>query len=157
MRRFHWRLQQVLDVKVQQEHVLRSALMSLMEQIAMRRQDMVMRKAELRSMLSDLAGASIDERMLMQETVMRSAARAEAQVLALNQEVARLTADRTEKTAQLIKLRKSQERLENMREEARREHVYEQLRAEQKEFDENAQIAFAREAASQRPPDEAGV
>ena len=157
MKRFHWRLQQVLDVKVQRERALRSDLLALMEQLAEARRVMLLCRAELRTMLSDLAEADITHRMLMQEAVMRSAAFAEADIASVQEKIAQFTAERKEKTIRLIQLRKSQERLEQMREEARQEHLHEQLRSEQKEFDETAQIAFARGRAAERIANDTGA
>lgn len=146
MKRFHWPLERMLTVTVQRELALRSQLLSLLQRITFVRQEIVRRRSAVRSMLAELSAQGAQQRMGLQELFMKFSASTWRELARLRDEVKDLTAQRGEKTAELIKLRKSQETLERIREEAKQEHVRSEMCLEQKEFDESAQIAFAREA-----------
>lgn len=145
MKRFHWPLERMLTVTVQRELALRSALLKLLQQITAARQEIVSKRAAVRSMLAELGESNARQRMGLQELFMKFSASTWREIDRLREEVARLTEQRTAKTADLMKLRKSQETLERMREEARREHIRMETNLEQKQFDESAQIAFTRQ------------
>jgi flagellar biosynthesis chaperone FliJ len=145
MRRFHWPLERVLTVAEQRELAVRSEVLTLLEQITLFRQQIIQHKAMLRQMLQDLGELDIMERMTMQNVFMRAHTRIKREVNSLEDQVRELSDKRREKVAQLVKLRKRKETLENMRQDARREHEREEMKFEQKQFDENAQIAFARQ------------
>ena len=146
MKRFHWPLQKLRDVTIHRETALRSELLNLLQQITALRQQLIRRKAELRSLLSELAEQGMERRMEMQDVLSRCWPWAQQRIAALEEQIERLSAQREEKTARLIKLRKSKDTLDRMRQEARQAHEREQLKLEQKEFDQGAQIAFAVEA-----------
>ena len=157
MKRFHWPLERLLKVTVQRELALRSELLALMHRTMRVRQEILARTAALRSLLSDLAGKSFQDRAALQEVFMATSARTERTIAGLREHVRELTVERGKKTADLITLRKSRDTMERMREEARQEHIREQLKLEQKEFDETAQIAFGRRLADPALSSEAGV
>jgi len=157
MQRFHWPLQRVLDVSTQRELALRSELISLMQRITHHRQEMIHRRSVVRLLLSDIGQEDMARRVVLQEVFMGSASWEEQRTRKLQAEIDQWTAQRTEKTAELVKLRKSTQTLERQREDALREHQREQTRREQKQFDEVAQISFARRAAERRIAQEAGV
>lgn len=144
MKRFHWPLQRLHDVTVQRELALRSDLLALLQQVTSLRQEVIRRTVAVRSMLEDLAGLDLAERMRTRDTVMETAAWAERRIDELRGRVRELTTRRAEMTARLVKLRKSKETLDRMRREARQAHTRRQRKLEQKQFDQTAQIAFAR-------------
>ena len=55
MKRFHWRLQRLLDVTIQREKALRSELFAMSRKIAFAHQEIFRRQATLRAALSDLS------------------------------------------------------------------------------------------------------
>ncbi len=148
MRRFRWRLQRVLDVTVQREKALRAELFGLSRRIVRLRQEIVRRRADLRSVLSDLAGRSFDERIARQEVFMRCAEAVEREIARLEADARDLQARRTERSQTFMRVRSSRQTLERMRREAFDQHTREQLKLEQKQFDESAQVSFARAALS---------
>ena len=157
MKRFHWPLQRVLDVNTQRELALRSALISLMQRITHNRQEIIRRRGVLRLILSSIGVESMERRAVLQEILMGSASWEERRTRKLQGEIDQWTAERTARTAELVKFRKVTQTLERQREEALGEHMHEQMRQEQKQFDEVAQIAFARRASQRRQAQEAGV
>jgi len=157
MRRFTWPLQRVLDVNVQRELALRSELMSLMRRILHNRQEIIRRRAVLRMLLADMGRQSMDRRIELQEVVMEGASAQRRHTQRLQNEIDRWTAERADKTAELMTLRKSTRTLERAREDAFREHLRDEVRQEQKQFDEVAQIAFARRMIDETAARKAGV
>ena len=157
MRRFHWPLQRVLDVNVQRELAMRSELISLMQRITHNRQEIIRRRAIVRLILADIGRQSMDRRIVLQEVVMCSASWEQRRTRRLEEEIAQLTAERTEKTAELLKLRKSTRTLERVRQEALQEHLRDEMRQEQKQFDEVAQISFARRMTEEALTRDVGV
>ena len=157
MRRFSWPLQRVLDVNLQRELALRSELISLMRRITHNRQEVIRRRAVLRMLLSDIGRQSMDRRIGLQEVVMGSASWEQRRTRRLEEEIDEWTAERTEKTAELVKLRKSTQTLARTREEALQEHLRDEVRQEQKQFDEVAQVSFARRMIENTLAREAGV
>ena len=157
MKRFHWSLQRVLDVNVQRELAKRSELISLMQRITQNRQEIMRRRAVVRLILADIGRQSMDRRILLQEVVMRSASWEQRRTRRLEEEIEQWTAERTAKTAELLKLRKATRTLEKGREEAFQEHLRGEMRQEQKQFDEVAQISFARRMTERTLAPGAGV
>jgi len=157
MRRFCWPLQRVLDVSTQRELALRSELIALMQQITRHRQEIIRRRAVVRLMLSDIRDQATQRRIVLQEVFMSTVEWDQRRTRTLQDEIDRLTAERSDKTAQLVKLRKATGTLERLRSEALAEHLRLESRQEQKQFDETAQIAFARRMARSRQGQEAGV
>jgi len=157
MRRFHWPLQRPLNVTIQRELALRSELLALLQRITGLRQEAIRRRAALRFVLADLAEDDLERRRARQEVFLNWSPWAEREIRRLRETIRQLTAQRAEKTAQLVRLRKSKETLERLRQEARQEHIREELKQEQKQFDESAQIAFARKAAQSPRSRQAGV
>lgn len=144
MRRFHWRLQKLLDVKVQQEQVLRLDLIALTQQALKLRQQIILRRSAVRGWLMEMRKWSVEQRICQQDTVIRCVTATETQIKSLEQELQVQQAKRKEKTDELMQVRASRQTFERLGEEARREHIRQELLREQKELDDGAQTAFAR-------------
>jgi flagellar biosynthesis chaperone FliJ len=143
-------LQRVLDVTNQRERIQRMELLALSRRIARLRQEVTMHRVRMRSLVAEMAAAEFAERLrrhldfiLLSEAHQREIDRLEAQLRVLS-------ARRAEKTQRLIRTRKRRETLERLREEARQAHVREELKIEQRQFDETAHLAKAREMIAAR-------
>ncbi len=68
----------------------------------------------------------------------------EKQVDRFGEQLGALQSRRKDTIAELVKTKNARESLERIREEAKQLHMREQLRLEQKELDEGAQISFVR-------------
>jgi flagellar export protein FliJ len=150
MKRFKWPLQRLLDVTIQRENAVQSELLSLSRELARVHQEIFYHRAKIRAMLSDLEAEPFPQRIPKQEVFMESSRATEKRIEQLKAKAAHLKVRRQEGTARLTKIRKSKETLERRRQGARGEHVRQELRFEQKEFDEIAQRAFTREAITKR-------
>jgi len=144
MKRFVWRLQKVLDIKEKQEEIKRIELFRLMETLAGKQGELLMRQRILQDIIDGISKDKSPGRLTTQEFVLRQAATNDEQIRRLKDQIAELEARQKEKTAELLALRKSREGLERLRAEAREQFIREQEKLEQKEQDDRSTMAFAR-------------
>lgn len=134
----------MLDVKVQQEQMLRLDLIALTQQALKLRQQIILRRGLVRGWLLEMRNWPIEQRISQQDIVIQCVTATETQIGALEEELQVQQANRKEKADELMQVRASRQTLERLGEEARKEHVRQELLHEQKELDDSAQIAFAR-------------
>lgn len=156
MKRFKWPLQRLLDVTIQRENALRAELLALSRDIARVHQEIFRRQATLRAALADLSAEALRRRIPKQEVFMGCSKAAHAMLDQLKGRLGKLETRRTGTTERLVKARNSTKTLERLREEARRKHVREQLKIEQRALDESAQISYARDKIQTRIAGETG-
>ncbi len=144
MKRFVWRLQKVLDIKEKQEEIKRIELFRLMETLAGKQGELLMRQRILQDIIDGISKDTSPGRLTTQEFVLRQAATNDEQIRKLKEQIAELEARQKEKTAELLALRRSREGLERLRAEAREQFIREQEKLEQKEQDDRSTMAFAR-------------
>jgi flagellar biosynthesis chaperone FliJ len=144
MKRFVWPLQRLLDVTTQRELALRAALLGLSRRMARLRQQIIGRRAALRDLLHGLGREALARRLPRQEVFLRCSVWEERRIGRLNEDLAALRAERESKTAEFVKVKRSRETLERLREEARQRHAKQRARLEQKQLDESANASFAR-------------
>ncbi len=145
MKRFHWPLERLLTVTMQRETAARAELQALTGRIAALRQECMVRHAALRAAAAELSERELHDRMQVHALVMRCCDWQRRQIGGLERQIAELAAQRTAKTAALTGVRRRRETMERLRTEAKQRWAREQVNAEQKQFDEGAQIARARE------------
>ena len=144
MRRFVWRLQRVLDVKIKQEEVKRIELFRVTQALAEKRTELLLRQRTLQEALAAIGTENSSRRIGEQEMFLRCAATNDEQIRLLKAVIQDLETCQKAKLAELLAVRQFREALERLREETRQRFVLEQERLEQKESDERAVIAFAR-------------
>jgi len=144
MKRFVWRLQKVLDIKEKQEEIKRIELFRLIETLASKQGELLMRQRILQDIIDGISQDKSPGRLTTQEFVLRQAATNDEQIRKLKSQIAELEARQKEKTAELLALRRSREGLERLRAEAREQFIREQEKLEQKEQDDRSTVAFAR-------------
>lgn len=150
MKRFVWRLQKVLDVKTKEEQLRRTELFQIVEQLAARRGELLLRQRILQDLMAEIQGRESAQRLNAQEFFLRQAATDDTQMRRLQDEIAGLEIRHKEKTAEVLAVRRFKEGLEKLRTQARQEYRREQERLEQKEMDERTTIAFARHGSGER-------
>ncbi len=148
MKRFVWRLQKVLDVKIKEEQLRRTELFQIVEQLAARRGELLLRQQILQDLMAEIQEQESAQRLNAQEFFLHHAATDDAQMRRLQDEIAALEIRHKEKTAEVLAVRRFKEGLERLRAQAREEYIREQERLEQKELDERTTIAFARHGSS---------
>lgn len=144
MKRFHWRLQRLLDVTVQRERAVRLELLALSREMARVRQGIAARRAAVRGLLAELKLLPTDQQLTRQQLVMAQHQADQRRMNRLLAELAELESRRRERTAAYLELRARRQGLERMRQRAQDEHQRQQLRQDQKLLDESAHNAAAR-------------
>ena len=147
MKRFVWRLQQVLDIKAREEQARRSELLKLTERLAETRRRLLDARKILRDIILRIARQQRRQRLGEQEFFMKYSAASDEQIRGLMDDVSRLESQQRLKVAELLEVKRFREGLERLRAEAKRQFMAEQERLEQKEMDEGATMTFAREAS----------
>ncbi len=147
MKRFVWRLQKVLDVKIREEQLRRTELFQIVEQLASQRGELLLRQQILQDLMAEIQEQGSAQRLHAQEFFLRQAATDDAQMHRLQDEITALEIRHKEKTAEVLAVRRFKEGLEKLRAQAREEYMREQERLEQKELDERTTIAFARQGS----------
>lgn len=144
MKRFVWRLQRILDLKIKKEQKMRSELLELTEQLAETRGLLLVQKRILESIIAGLAAEKPKNRLSKQEFFLRHSRTNNERIARLEERMDELELQQREKIAELLKIRRFREGLERLREEAKKRFIEEQERLEQKELDEMAAVSFTR-------------
>jgi len=144
MKRFVWRLQQVLDVKAKEEETRRTELFELTQTLAQTRGRLLRQQSILRDIISGIARKKPQKRLGPQAFFLKYSAASDERIKELQHQVIELESQQRQKIAQLLTVKRFKEGLERLRAEAKTRFIQEQERIEQKELDEGATISFAR-------------
>jgi len=144
MKRFVWRLQKVLDVKTKEEQLKRTELFRLVEHLATKRSELLIRQRVLRDLMADIAKDRSPERLSAQELFLRQAQTDDAEIRLLREVISDLEIRQREKTAEVLAAKRFKEGLEKLRAQAREQFIKEQEKLEQKELEDRTTIAFVR-------------
>jgi flagellar export protein FliJ len=144
MKKFHWRMQRLLDLKSQQEQALRAELMGLMQEMLNLRQRIISIQDRLRHMMDEVNKWPVEQRIGQQEAIMRCIESCECRIRALEEQLQETRQKRQVKSDELMQARASRQTLERMREDARRDYMRAELAKEQKQLDDGAQVTFTR-------------
>jgi flagellar FliJ protein len=144
MKRFVWRLQKVLDIKVKEEQLKQMELFRLTEALAEKRSELLLRQQTLRAIMSDIAKDRSSGRLEAQEFFLKHAATNDQIIEKLRDQIKELENQRQEKTAEVLATKRFREGLEKLRAEAKEQFIQKQEKLEQKEMDDRTTIAFAR-------------
>jgi len=142
MKRFVWRLQRVLDVKIKEEQRKRIELLKLTEKLAETQGELLIRKRILEDVIADITRKNPGERLGEQEFFLRYSAINDEQIKKLKNRLSKLESQQREKIIEVLRIRRFKEGLEKLRDEAKRQFIKEQEKLEQKESDERAGISF---------------
>jgi len=148
MKRFTWRLQRVLDIKEKQEQKARARLIELTEKLAEARGGLLSWQKMLEEIVHGLAEENPKKRLGGQEFFLRHSAASDEQIKRLKNKVHTLELEQQDKIAEVLRLRKFKQGLEQLRAETKRQFIKEQEMLEQKEMDERAGVSFVRKARS---------
>ncbi len=145
MKRFIWRLQPLLDLTIQREKLLRAEVYALAQDIILHRSQIAQQRAELRMKLIDLAEQDLSDRLAGQANFVKYTEAIEKKIRSLTEQLEDLKIQQKEKTEQLAQAKSSREALEEKRTEAKVQHTKAMLKHEQKQLDEVAHLAIARQ------------
>ncbi len=144
MKKFVWRLQRLLDIKIKQEGAKRGELVAVTEQAVAVRSQIMVQRAALRKMLAELSQKKAKQRLSDQEFFLKYAHVSDEAIKRLEEELAELEKVRQAKIKEIMKIRRYRKGLEKLRAEARAEFQKEEQRYEQKESDAKTTVSFAR-------------
>lgn len=144
MKKFVWRLQRLLDIKIKQEVAKRGELVAITEQAVAVRSQIMVQRAALRKMLAELSQKKAKQRLSEQEFFLKYAHVSDEAIKRLEEELAELEKVRQAKIKEIMKIRRYRKGLEKLRAEARAEFQKEEQRYEQKESDAKTTVSFAR-------------
>lgn len=144
MKRFVWRLQRVLDIKIKEEQARRSELLELIKKLTQERGELLTQQRILEGIIAGIASKNPRKRLSEQEFFLRHSAASDRQMKKLRSKIAELESQQREKVAELLKARRFKETLEKLRDEAKMRYMKSAEKLEQKEMDESATIDFAR-------------
>jgi flagellar FliJ protein len=140
MRRFVWRLQRVLDIRTKQEQVKTQELFALTEKLAQARGELLTQRRILQGITRERTG----ERIGKQEFFLRNSSATDEQIKRLEVAVKELENRQKDMIAEVLKIRRSKEGLERLREQAKKRYIEEQDKLEQSQMDEMAVMSFVR-------------
>jgi uncharacterized protein (DUF342 family) len=125
-------------------------MLALSRLIAQLRQEALVHRASVRRMLVQMAAVDFPERVRRHRSFVNCSKAHERRIEQLEMKLAELGRLRAERTRRLLETRKRRETLERLRAEARAEHMREQRKIEQRQFDESAHLSKARELIEAR-------
>jgi flagellar FliJ protein len=144
VKKFIWRLQRLFDLKVKQENVMRTELVSITEQAVALRGRIMLRKSSLRQMLIKLGQKEPKNRLNEQQLVLKYIHVTDKEIKQLELKLTELEELRKEKIKDIMKIRKFRKGLEKLRAGAKAEFLKEFEKFQQNELDDNNTISFAR-------------
>ena len=149
MKRFAWRLQRLLDIKIKEEDVKRSELITVTEKAVAVRGQIMLSKANLRRMLAELKDHKGTKRVTQQELFLQYIYVFDRKIEELENRLTELENLRRMKIREILEIRKLRKGLEKLREKAKTEFMQQQEKREQNELDDNTTIRFARNILQQ--------
>jgi flagellar FliJ protein len=144
MKRFQWRLQRVLDIKIKEEQVKRAQLLEITEKLAQAKGELFMQKRILTDTISNLSMENPKNRLEKQELFLKCAAINDELISKLEKKVAEVEKKQKEKISEVLKIKQFRKSLERLREETKTNFITEQEKIEQKDADELTTISYSR-------------
>ena len=148
MKRFVWRLQRVLDIRIKEEQKARAELLKLTEKLAETQSELLAWRKMLEEIINGLAVENPKQRLGKQEFFLRYSKTSNEQIKKLEKRVKELESEQRDKIAEVLKLRRFKEGLEKLRVEAKMQFIKEQEKLEQQQLDEGATVLFVRKTQS---------
>ncbi len=144
MKRFVWRLQRVLDIRIKEEQKARAELLKLTEKLAETQSALLAWRKMLEQIINGLTVENPKKRLGRQEFFLRYSAESDERINTLENKVKELESKQRDKISEVLKLRRLKEGLEKLRAEAKMQFIKEQEKLEQKQLDEGATVLFVR-------------
>lgn len=149
MERFKWRLQRVLDIKKKEEQVRRTELQAITEWLNQVNDELFRQKQILEDLIARLSQEQPQHRLDQQVFFMTHSAANDAAIRKLESAAEMLAVRQQEKTNEILTIKRFNDGLEKLREEAEAEFIKEQEKLEQKNLDDVASFRFIRRMAAQ--------
>ena len=144
MKRFVWRLQRVLDIKIKEEQIKRAELIEITERLARAQNELIMQKKILADIINSLAEEHPRRRLDRQELFLKCSATNDELIKKLERKVNEIETKQKEKINEVLKVKQFRKSLEKLRVETKMQFIKEQEKLEQKDADEITTMRFAR-------------
>jgi flagellar FliJ protein len=148
MKRFVWRLQRVLDIRIKEEQKARAELLKLTEKLAQTQSELLAWRKMLEEIINGLTLQNPKQRLSRQEFFLRYSAASDEQIKKFENKVKELESKQRDKITEVLKLRRLKEGLDKLRAEAKMQFIKEQEKLEQRQLDEEAAVLFVRKTRS---------
>lgn len=148
MKKFVWKLQQLLTVKEKQETALQNELVALTEQMMVLRGRIMALQMRLRAHQREIQALPQEQRIAAQALYLQHAPVADAVLRQLEEQRRALEQRRRQKLDDYLQVRKFRKGLERLREKARQQYEYELHLEEQKQLDDFTHTNWNRPAAA---------
>jgi flagellar biosynthesis chaperone FliJ len=135
----------VLDIRTKQEQVKTQELFALTGKLSQVRGELLTQKRILQGIIESIARERAGERIGKQEFFLRNSAATDEQIKRLEVAVKELENRQKDMIAEVLKIRRSKEGLERLREQAKKRYIEEQDKLEQRQLDEMAVVSFVRD------------
>jgi flagellar protein FliJ len=142
MKKFVWRLQRVLDIKIKEEQIKRAELIEITERLARTRNELITQKKILDDMINSLTEEHPRSRLEKQELFLKSSAINDELIKKLEGRVKEIEKQQKEKISEVIKVKQFRKSLERLRDETKIQYIKEQEKLEQKDADEMTSMGF---------------
>ena len=140
-------MQRVLDVRVKQEEAKKAELLTVTQRLVAAKQAVIVKQAQMRSVLLTLARKDAKTRMTEQPMVVKHMAFSEEELKMLRRNVDEIEVQRRKKAEEMMVARKARRAMEKLQEKAKAEYVKMADAVEQKELDEFSGVRFVRSRA----------
>lgn len=144
MKKFVWRLQRVLDIKIKEEQIKRAELLEITERLTFAQSELLMQKRILTETINSLSKVEPKKRLDSQELFLKYSAINDELIENLTKKVRQIEKEQKNKIGEIIKIKQFRKSLEKLREETKTQFIKEQEKIEQKEADEMTTIAVSR-------------
>ncbi len=144
MKRFVWRLQRVLDIKIKEEQVKRAELLEITQKLTQSQSELFMQKTILADTINDLSKEPPKKRLDRQELFLKFSAVNDELIKKLGKQVVEIEKQQKEKISEVMRIKQFRKSLERLREETKMQFIKEQEKIEQKDTDELTTIRYSR-------------
>lgn len=134
----------MLDIRIKQEQVKTQELFALTEKLAQARGELLSQQRILQDIIESITREKTGERINKQEFFLRNSAVTDERIKQLEAAVKELESKQKVMIAEVLKIRRSKEGLERLREQAKKKYIEEQEKLEQKQLDEMAVTGWTR-------------
>jgi flagellar FliJ protein len=148
MKQFTWRLQRVLDIRIKEEQKKTAELLEITDKLLATRSELLIKKKLLENIINDLNAESPKKRLAKQEFFLAYSYASNEQIKKLKEKIYHLETKQKDKIMEVLKVRRSKEALERLRNEAKTQYIKEHEKYEQKELDDGATVSFVRSVRS---------
>jgi flagellar biosynthesis chaperone FliJ len=134
-------------VRVKQEEAKKAELLAITQRLLEARQAVIIKQAQMRSVLLTLSRKDALTRIAEQPTIVRHMAFSEEELKALRKKADEIEIQRKKKTEEMVAARKARRAMEKLQEKAKAEYVKIANAVEQKELDDFSGVRFVRNRA----------